>query len=157
MKNVITHRPNGSVCSPRERMADAYIKGLPFVCGNDSVENGWLFVDGYPLMMPADDGRGFTLLRLWDRTDEDQLYLIGEVMGEVYYRADEFALCDSAYEDLCLRKTKDGIYLSAGHVSGDEFKHLLEWKINPIVNYKFTWDDAGFHLADLNGGLVETC
>ena len=153
---VATHRPNGGLMQAWERLADALVKGLTFETGNFTTKGGVLFHQDVALLATFPKKKGFFLHLPKDVTFAQMAWL-DEVIGEVYFADDENPL-PSKYEDLCLVPWgSKHVRLTVGHVSGDEFKHLLKWEIEKDALYRFCCDDAGFHLMKVDGGTVPTC
>jgi len=154
---VATHRPNGVLMQPRERVADALIKGITFRTDDYTTMGGVLYCKGVALLASFNKKKGFFLYLPKD-VSFAQLALLDEVIGSIYFADDDNTL-PSKYEDLCLLPWSGSkhVRLSVGHVKGDEFKHLLKWEIEKDDLYRFCWDDAGFHFVKVDGGTVPTC
>ena len=147
---VATHRPNGALMTSFERIADAMVKGLTFECGDILANRGFLRIKDTWVLACSKERKNEFFLRLPKDIDLRQLRLLDEVIGNIYIEDDDNPV-PSKYEDMHIYKHGGkGIMLSVGHVSGDEFKHLLKWEMEWGVGYKVTWDSAGFHIMKLS-------
>tara|TARA_R110001592_G_scaffold97385_1_gene278937 strand:- start:71 stop:532 length:462 start_codon:yes stop_codon:yes gene_type:complete len=121
---------------------DTYLK-----VGQAVADYGRLYLKGKLSFVALKSGNGFGF-SLRGREDSTALRYLDEVIGDTYFHSEEFGEDDSANEDMHLRKTKRGVILEVGHVTGDSFRVTNEWKIDPDKMYTFSWFREGFDICE---------
>ena len=132
---------------PQARIAKAIMESDTYLKVGQAVANyGKLYLKGKLSFTAMTSGNGFGF-SLRGREDSTVLRYLDGVIGDTYFHSDEFGEDDSANEDMHLRKTKRGVILEVGHVSGDSFRVTNEWKIDPTKMYTFSWYN-GFEIRE---------
>tara|TARA_R110000751_G_C13507476_1_gene451110 strand:- start:97 stop:561 length:465 start_codon:yes stop_codon:yes gene_type:complete len=133
---------------PQARIAKAIMESDTYLKVGQAVANyGKLYLKGKLSFLPMLSGYGFGL-SLRGREDSTVLRYLDEVIGDTYFHSDEFGEDNSLNEDMHLRKTKNGVVLEVGYVSGDSFRVMHSWKIDPTKMYTFSWHNEEFEIKE---------